>query len=155
MLILPLWCCRTLGVLLYHLLSYIRVSDFVCFFFAVTGEVQTFPLTGNHPPDSIQVLLSCSGVGSTIPGRAVPCARYRVHKLRQRNHNVNPVTFIGKDVATALGYSNINRAVAMHVDEYDKKTLDFKGFSQNGNASILWMKTSWSAKLTVQVKRAV
>ena len=41
----------------------------------------------------------------------------------------------GKDVATALGYSNINKAVAAHVDEDDKKVLDFKGFSQNGKSS--------------------
>ena len=33
--------------------------------------------------------------------------------------------FVGKDVATALGYCNINKAVAAHVDEDDKKVLDF------------------------------
>lgn len=43
--------------------------------------------------------------------------------------------FVGKDVTAALGYCNINKAVATHVDEYDKKVLDFKGFSQNGKSS--------------------
>lgn len=86
----------------------------------MTGEGQTLPLMGNHPPDSIQVLPSCSSVGSTIPGRAVPCARYRVHKLRQRNHNVNPVTFIGKDVTTALGYTDAFGALKKHIMDEDK-----------------------------------
>ena len=30
--------------------------------------------------------------------------------------------FVGKDVATILGYSNINKAIQMHVDEEDKKS---------------------------------
>lgn len=41
--------------------------------------------------------------------------------------------FVGKDVAEILGYSNINKAIQMHVDEEDKKVLDFKGFSHFGN----------------------
>lgn len=69
--------------------------------------------------------------------------------------NVRTVTienepwFVGKDVAEALGYTNINKAVAMHVDEYDKKVLDFKGFSQNGNASKLWSGNDFSNKTII------
>lgn len=37
------------------------------------------------------------------------------------------VLFVGKDVASALGYSNTNKAVQVHVDEDDKTQ------SQNGN----------------------
>lgn len=57
--------------------------------------------------------------------------------------------FVGKDVAEALGYANINKAVSMHVDEYDKKVLDFKGFSQNGNASKLWSGNDFSNKTII------
>ena len=49
--------------------------------------------------------------------------------------------FVGKDVAKALGYANINKAIQTHVDDEDKITLDFKGYSQNGKS--LWaVKTS-------------
>lgn len=34
----------------------------------------------------------------------------------------NEPWFVGKDVADALGYSDTNKAVAMHVEEEDKKT---------------------------------
>ena len=40
----------------------------------------------------------------------------------------------GKDVATALGYCNINKAVAAHVDEDDKKFLILKAFPKMGKA---------------------
>ncbi len=69
--------------------------------------------------------------------------------------NVRTVTidnepwFVGKDVAEALGYSNINKAVSMHVDEYDKKVLDFKGFSQNGDNSKLWSGNDFSNKTII------
>ena len=68
---------------------------------------------------------------------------------------VRPVTidgepwFVGKDVAEKLGYANINKAVAMHIDEEDKKVLDFKGFSQNGNTSKLWSGNDFSNKIVV------
>lgn len=61
----------------------------------------------------------------------------------------NEPWFVGKDVAEALGYSNINKAVSMHVDEYDKKVLDFKGFSQNGDASKLWSGNDFSNKTII------
>lgn len=57
--------------------------------------------------------------------------------------------FVGKDVAEKLGYANINKAVAMHIDEEDKKVLDFKGFSQNGNTSKLWSGNDFSNKIIV------
>ena len=34
----------------------------------------------------------------------------------------NEPWFVGKDVAEALGYSDTNKAVAMHVENEDKKT---------------------------------
>lgn len=44
------------------------------------------------------------------------------------------IWFVGKDVATALGYSDVNKAVAMHVDEDDKKLNDktSPSFGQRG-----------------------
>lgn len=36
----------------------------------------------------------------------------------------NEPWFVGKDVADALGYSDTNKAVAMHVDDEDKKLND-------------------------------
>ncbi len=58
----------------------------------------------------------------------------------------------GKDVATALGYCNINKAVAAHVDEDDKKVLDFKGFSQNRKSSGLWVGHDFSSKTIINGK---
>ena len=58
----------------------------------------------------------------------------------------------GKDVATALGYCNINKAVAAHVDEDDKKVLDFKGFSQNRKSSGLWVVMIFQAKPSSTVR---
>ena len=34
----------------------------------------------------------------------------------------NEPYFVGKDVATILGYVNVNKAIQMHVDEEDKKS---------------------------------
>ena len=61
----------------------------------------------------------------------------------------NEPWFVGKDVSTVLGYSNVNKAVAMHVDEYDKKVLDFKGFSQNRTTSALWSGNDFSNKIII------
>lgn len=55
--------------------------------------------------------------------------------------------FVGKDVAEALGYANINKAIQAHVDDEDKITLDFKGYSQNGKS--LWMANDFSNKIVI------
>lgn len=57
--------------------------------------------------------------------------------------------FVGKDVAEALGYENINKAVQMHVYDEDKKVLDFKGFSQNGTTQKLWSGNDFSNKTVI------
>lgn len=46
----------------------------------------------------------------------------------------NEVWFVGKDVSEALGYSDLNKAVAMHVDDEDKKLNDktSSSFGQRG-----------------------
>lgn len=56
---------------------------------------------------------------------------------------------VGKDVAEVLGYSNINKAIQMHVDDEDKKILDFKGFSQNDTTSKLWSGNDFSNKIII------
>lgn len=42
--------------------------------------------------------------------------------------------FVGKDVAYILGYSDLNKAIAMHVDDEDKKLNDktSSSFGQRG-----------------------
>lgn len=55
--------------------------------------------------------------------------------------------FVGKDVAEILGYSNVNKAIQMHVDDEDKKTLDFKGFSHLGTS--LWSGNDFSNKAVI------
>lgn len=67
-------------------------------------------------------------------------------KVRTVEVNGEP-WLVGKDVAEALGYSNINKAIQMHVDEEDKKTLDFKGFSHFG--SLLWSGNDFSNKIII------
>lgn len=46
----------------------------------------------------------------------------------------NEIWFVGKDVAEALGYSDTNKAVAMHVDDEDKQLNDktSSSFGQRG-----------------------
>lgn len=50
----------------------------------------------------------------------------------------NEPWFVGKDVADALGYSDTNKAVAMHVDDEDKKLNDktSSSFGQRGTTLI-------------------
>ena len=59
----------------------------------------------------------------------------------------NEPWFVGKDVAEALGYSNINKAIQVHVDDEDKKTLTYKGFSHFGNT--LWSGNDYSNKILI------
>lgn len=42
------------------------------------------------------------------------------------------IWFVGKDVATALGYSDTAKAIRVHVDDDDKKLFNFQG-GRNGN----------------------
>ena len=39
--------------------------------------------------------------------------------------------FVGKDVATILGYGDTNQAIRKHVDDEDKLTRHFNGSGQN------------------------
>lgn len=69
-------------------------------------------------------------------------------RVREININGEP-WFVGKDIAEALGYENINKAVQMHVYDEDKKVLDFKGFSQNGTTQNLWSGNDFSNKTII------
>lgn len=55
--------------------------------------------------------------------------------------------FLGKDVAEILGYSNINKAVQVHVDYEDKKILTYKGSPKMGKA--LWNGNDYSNKTII------
>lgn len=59
----------------------------------------------------------------------------------------NTPYFVGKDVAEILGYANTNKAIQMHVDDEDKKILDFKGFSHFGTD--LWRENDFSNKIII------
>lgn len=67
-------------------------------------------------------------------------------KVRTVEFNGEPY-FVGKDVAEILGYSNVNKAIQMHVDDEDKKTLYFKGFSHFGTS--LWEGNDFSNKTII------
>lgn len=45
----------------------------------------------------------------------------------------NEPWFVGKDVASALGYSNASKAVSVHVSKEDKILKTLEADSQNGN----------------------
>lgn len=59
----------------------------------------------------------------------------------------NEIYFVGKDVADALGYSNANKAIQVHVDDEDKINLDFKGYSHFGKS--LWAENDYSNKVII------
>ena len=67
-------------------------------------------------------------------------------QLRTVDINNTPY-FVGKDVAEILGYANTNKAIQMHVDDEDKKILDFKGFSHFGTD--LWGENDFSNKIII------
>ena len=48
--------------------------------------------------------------------------------------------FLGTDIANALQYSDKNKAVSMHVEDEDKKTLFYKASDKSSEA--LWSKTN-------------
>lgn len=59
----------------------------------------------------------------------------------------NEPYFVGKDVASILGYKDLNRAVNQHVDEEDRKFLSRKG---SGDSYItLWSKNDWAKKVII------
>lgn len=57
------------------------------------------------------------------------------------------IWFVGNDVAIALKYSNVHKAIQTHVDKMDKKILDFKGFSHFG--SNLWGENDFANKTVI------
>ena len=46
----------------------------------------------------------------------------------------NQIMFVGKDVATALGYAKPQNALATHVDREDKSTAPIQGTASNAEA---------------------
>lgn len=56
--------------------------------------------------------------------------------------------FVGKDVATILGYTNPAEAINEHTDSEDRKTLTFKAYSKTLQAS-LWQGNDFSDKTLI------
>lgn len=59
---------------------------------------------------------------------------YNEQKIRTLHGENGETLFVGKDVAEVLGYSDLNKAIVMHVDEEDKKLNDksSSSFGQRG-----------------------
>ena len=49
----------------------------------------------------------------------------------------NQIMFVGKDVATALGYSNTSKAILQHVDHEDKDTLPIRETAYETRAVVI------------------
>lgn len=47
------------------------------------------------------------------------------------------VWFVGKDVATVLGYQDTDQAIRNHVDDEDKLTRKFDGTGQNRDMTVI------------------
>lgn len=60
----------------------------------------------------------------------------------------NEPYFVGKDVATVLGYTNQSEAINEHVDDDDRKVLTFKAYSKTLQAS-LWQGNDFSDKTLI------
>jgi prophage antirepressor-like protein len=56
--------------------------------------------------------------------------------------------FVGKDVATMLGYALPTKAINEHVDIEDRKVLEYKAFSKTEKAS-LWQGNDYSDKTLI------
>lgn len=57
------------------------------------------------------------------------------------------VWLVGKDIAKSLGYADLNKAVAMHVDDEDKRTLSYKAYDKTPQA--LWKGNDYSNKTLI------
>lgn len=61
---------------------------------------------------------------------------FKENKIRSLVINDEP-WFIGKEVASVLGYNDTNQAIRKHVDDEDKLTRQFDGSGQNRNMVII------------------
>lgn len=57
--------------------------------------------------------------------------------------------FVGKDVATVLGYAIPQKAILEHVDEEDRHVLTYKAFSKTEKAN-LWSGNDYSNKILIK-----
>lgn len=63
--------------------------------------------------------------------------------------------FVGKDVATALGYSNVRDAIAKHVDDEDKNTVAIRdGIQGNPNQTIINESGLYSLIMSSKMEKA-
>lgn len=58
------------------------------------------------------------------------------HQVRVFTDEKGTPWFIGKDVATALGYTNSRKAIADHVDTDDKNTVTIRDGIGNPNKTL-------------------
>lgn len=72
---------------------------------------------------------------------------FKGNNLQAINLNNEP-WFIGKDVATILGYKNVSDALSKHVRDRHRKTLTYKE-TRNSRLSKLWSHGSYKSKVLV------
>lgn len=60
----------------------------------------------------------------------------------------NDLMFLGKEVASVLEYSNPSKAISDHVDEEDRKILNYKAYNESLLAS-LWVGNDFSDKVLI------
>ena len=75
-------------------------------------------------------LALCKFAAGSIVATAL---RFQTHEQYQDNE----IMFVGKDVATALGYSNTRDALNKHVDPEDKGTVAFRDTAYETRAVVI------------------
>ena len=73
-------------------------------------------------------------------------------EIRTMTNEKGETFFVGKDVATALGYSKPENAVAMHVDTDDKTTTLIQGTGSNYKSKVVIINESGLYALTLSSK---
>ncbi len=67
----------------------------------------------------------------------------------------NEIMFVGKDVATALGYSNTRDALRKHVDDEDKGTVAFRDTAFETRAVVINESGLYSLILSSKLPQAI
>ena len=75
-------------------------------------------------------------------------------QIRTMTKENGQIMFVGKDVATALGYSKPQNALATHVDKEDKSTAPIQGTAYETRAVIINESGLYSLILSAQLPKA-
>ena len=73
-------------------------------------------------------------------------------EIRTMTNEKGETFFVGKDVATALGYAKPQNAIAVHVDEEDKTTALIQGTGSNYKSQVVIINESGLYSLVLSSK---